>query len=110
MPLQLDPLQVPLERDEIGRVRVRGHRIDLANVAWLVRRGETVEDVQEAYPTIPLPDLLVILAFIHANRAAVDEYVEERRQQEAEARAHWEPKFEELHRERAARIAGGGGA
>lgn len=100
MTLQIAPLDVPLALDEHGRWQVRGRRIFLEYIVWGMRHGDTAEDLHEGYPSIELSELHAILAYVHANRAEVDAYVDRRRREDEEFMAHWDEKFAELHRRR----------
>lgn len=58
-----------------GEVRLVGHRIDLYHVVDRARQGETPEMIAAFFPTLSLDEVRNVIAFYHARRTAVDEYV-----------------------------------
>ena len=72
-----DPINVPLWKDEHGKIRVRGTRLLLELVIHAFQQGETPEGIVDSYPTLNLADLYAIIAYYLNNRAEVDAYVRE---------------------------------
>lgn len=72
-------MTVPLRVEPNGAVRVStpATRVPYELVVWLHQRGETPEQIQEAYPTIELADIYAVIAYYLCNREAVDAYLRE---------------------------------
>ena len=64
-----------------GAYYVRGTRIGLAALVWPLRRGETIEDLMDGFPTIGLERMQGIVSFIDEHPDAIEQYLsdEERR-------------------------------
>ena len=75
-------LDVPLRTDEQGGIRIGNTRIQLESLVWLIRRGETVEQMMQGYPTLTAADIHAVVAWCLANRDEVDAYMA-RREREA---------------------------
>jgi uncharacterized protein (DUF433 family) len=78
---------IPLAEDAYGTLRLAGTRVTLDSVVALYSRGETVEGLAEAFPSVPLPDLLAVLAYYLRHRAEVEAYLARQRVKEQRARA-----------------------
>ncbi len=64
-----------LTEGELGEIRLTGHRIDLMHVVEDYNDGLSAEDLVVQFPTLSLDQINTVLAFYHANKAAVDAYV-----------------------------------
>lgn len=78
--MTFDNLPVPLALDSHGVVRVGGTRVTLDTVVGAFQRGATAEEIVQDYSSLRLADVYAAIAFYLHNRAAVDAYIEERRQ------------------------------
>jgi uncharacterized protein (DUF433 family) len=66
-----------LTADELGDIRLTGHRIGLAHVVRLYNEGYSVEMIASEYRTLPLALIHKTIAFYLENRADVDAHVAE---------------------------------
>jgi uncharacterized protein (DUF433 family) len=74
--------QIPIRRDEHGRLRVGNTRVLLDLVIYAYWRGDTPEGIVEQYPSLSLDDVYLALGYYLRHRADVDAYL---REQKAEA-------------------------
>ena len=75
-PVELDlPLPDFLEREELGEVRLRGHRILLPHVVRLYRDGYSPEMLWEQFPTLKLSHIHKVIAFYLDNQQVIDGYM-----------------------------------
>jgi uncharacterized protein (DUF433 family) len=86
MELNLENLSfdVPLYRDETGKIRVTGTRVLLEMVIYSFNEGETPEGIVDSFPALTLPAVYAITAYYLTHRKEVDAYmkrVEERSEQ-----------------------------
>mgnify|MGYP001306832674 CR=1 FL=1 len=85
------PIEVPLQKDEQGKLRVGSTRVLLELVIHAFQRGETAEEIVDSYPSLKLADVYTVLGYYLNHRAEIDAYVRQadeaatRIQQEAEA-------------------------
>ena len=70
-----DAIAIPLRIDEHGVIRVGGTRVTLESVMTLYQRGESPEDIMEAFPTLTLLDIHLVIAYYLQNRDEVEEYL-----------------------------------
>jgi uncharacterized protein (DUF433 family) len=70
-----------LTRDADGEIRLTGHRIGLYTVARLRQEGRSAEQIATELPSLSRSLIDRVLAFYEENRAAVDAYVAEYRQE-----------------------------
>jgi len=86
------PEGVPLiDRNEgydgtIRTIRVIGSRITLDTLVGVYQRGDTVEELTEAFPSLSLAQIKAVIGWYLTHRREADEYLEEG---EAEAEATW---------------------
>lgn len=66
---------VPLAMVEGGTIRFIGSRVSLDVVLHCYQRGESPEEIQEAFPTLKLADIYTSISYYHNHRAEVDEYL-----------------------------------
>ena len=76
--------ETPLYEDETGTVRVKGTRILLYLIIGPFNRGESVEEIQDNYPTLTCAQIDSVIAWYLNNRSQADEYLKNR-EKEAEA-------------------------
>lgn len=96
MALLLDPEvreHIPLATGEGGAVRVGGTRVPLETVIDAFRQGDSAEEIAAAFSVLALADVYAVLTYYLRHRAAVDQYVEERRWNAADLRARLEAEF-----------------
>lgn len=73
--LTIQPLVVPLRRDESGTIRVGKTRVLFELVVREFRRGATPEAIVKAYDALDLKDVYAVIAYCLAHEAEVDEYL-----------------------------------
>lgn len=76
--------QIPIRRDEHGRLRVGKTCVLLDLVIYAFRLGSTPETITEQYPSLSLDDVYLAIGYYLRHRDDIDDYL---RQQEAEAEA-----------------------
>lgn len=79
---QFDFTDSPLRQDAEGTIRVRGSRITLDTLVHIWQRGDTLEEIQDGFPTLSLEQIKGVIAWYLNHTAAADTYLGER---EAEA-------------------------
>jgi uncharacterized protein (DUF433 family) len=62
-------------QDTDGEIRLTGHRIGLFHVVHYYNEGYSPEMLLGQYPSLPLPLIHRVIAFYLENRAEVDAYV-----------------------------------
>jgi uncharacterized protein (DUF433 family) len=77
-------IDVPLETDSDGVLRVANTRVTLSTLIAFYNAGQTPQQLHEAFPTVSLTAIYTIIAYYLSNRDAVDDYM---RQIEIEAEA-----------------------
>jgi uncharacterized protein (DUF433 family) len=82
-------MQLPdfLSQDKFGGIRLAGHRIDLFHVLWHYNEGYSAEMLREQFPSLSMALIYKVLAFYWENKAEVDAYLVECRQQLAQLEA-----------------------
>jgi uncharacterized protein (DUF433 family) len=84
-------IDIPLHMDEHGAIRVSGTRVTLETLINYYKQGESPDDLYEGFPTVPLADIHVVIAYYLRNQVEVDAYLQgrndlaERVRQEVEA-------------------------
>lgn len=76
--------QIPIRRDEQGRLRIGDTRVLLDLVIYAYWRGQTPEAIIESFPSLSLDDVYLAIGYYLRHRTEIDAYL---RQQEAEADA-----------------------
>jgi uncharacterized protein (DUF433 family) len=66
-----------LTRDDVGSIRLAGHRIDLAHVLHCYNEGYSAETLWSEYPTVPLAVIHKLIGFYLENQAELDAYLAE---------------------------------
>jgi uncharacterized protein (DUF433 family) len=64
-----------LTQDELGSIRLTGHRVGLAHLLHAYQEGYSPEMLWSEYPTIPLPLIHKVIAFYLEQQADVDTYL-----------------------------------
>jgi uncharacterized protein (DUF433 family) len=70
-----------LTQGPYGEIRLAGHRIGLFHVVDCYQRNYSPEMIHEEFPSLPLDLIHQVLSFYRANRAEVDTYVAECREE-----------------------------
>jgi uncharacterized protein (DUF433 family) len=69
-------IDIPLQIDEHGSIRVSGTRVTLETLINYYNLGESPADLHEGFPTVPLADIHAVIAYYLRNQAEVDTYVQ----------------------------------
>lgn len=64
-----------LTRHAHGEIRLTGHRIGLFHVVECYKEGASPEQIQQEYPSLPLPLIRQVIAYYLEHREEVDPYV-----------------------------------
>ena len=91
-----------LSVDEFGHIRCAEHRIGLEDIVYHFNEGYSPEMIAGMFPTLPLSLVYKVIAFYLEDRAEVDAYVENEREQGERQRrlaAHG-PSMDELRHRR----------
>jgi len=67
-----------LEHDELGSIRLTGHRITLYHLLWYYGEGFSPEALHEQFPTVSMALIHKTLAFYWENKSELDAYVKEK--------------------------------
>lgn len=93
MTLTLGAEQIPLCRDDHGSIRVGNTRVTLDSIAYCFKEGDSPEEIVEAFPTVSLSDVYLILGYCLRYQAEVDEYLEQGQQIARNMRERDESRF-----------------
>ena len=74
----LTEMPVPIRTDDHGALRVGQTRVLLELVLRAFQRGESPEEIADAFPTVSLADVYAVLAHFLANRQQYVDYLAER--------------------------------
>ncbi len=67
----------PLTQDERGSIRVTGSRVTLDTIVHCYQAGDTVEQINENFPTVSVAKIKAIIDWYLSHRAQADEYMQE---------------------------------
>jgi uncharacterized protein (DUF433 family) len=70
--------EAPLWTDPDGTVRFKGSRITLDTLVGSLRKGYSVDDIQDSFPTLSIAQIYGGIAWYLNNQAAADEYLKQR--------------------------------
>lgn len=73
--VEFEPEQIPLRKDEHGVLRMGPTRVAFDNIIYAFQEGSSPESIAEQYPTVPLADIFLVLAFYLKYPARVEEYL-----------------------------------
>jgi uncharacterized protein (DUF433 family) len=90
MAIDLSPLPVPLHEDKDGVLRVSGTRVTLDTIVGAFKLGATPEGIAQSFPTVPLPDIYIVLGYYLTHLPDVESYLKERERAAQELRAQIE--------------------
>jgi uncharacterized protein (DUF433 family) len=82
-------MHVPLWTDEQGVLRLQGSRLTLYTLISAYRAGETPEAIHEAFPSVSLSDVYVVIAYYLSHRPLLDAYLAQVEQQSQAMRHLW---------------------
>jgi uncharacterized protein (DUF433 family) len=68
---------IPLRQDEGGAIRIGDTRVLLEMVIYAFLRGQTPEDIVQAYSSLKLDDVYAVITYYLQNRAEVEAYLEQ---------------------------------
>lgn len=71
------PHTVPLVQLETGGIRVRNSRVTLETIVHRMQMGDTAEEINESFPTVPVTIIKEILAWYFENKTEADEYLQQ---------------------------------
>jgi Protein of unknown function (DUF433). len=74
---QFDFTGSPLHLDDRGAIRVIGSRITLDTLVGAYKRGDTLEEIHEGFPSLSFNQIKSVLAWYLAHTAEADEYLRE---------------------------------
>jgi uncharacterized protein (DUF433 family) len=94
----LQPIPAPLRENEHGVLLVGATRVTLDSVVARFDAGATPEEIVQQFPSLDLAEAYAVVAYVLANRAEVNEYLE------ARARAAETIRAENEHRAPAAGV------
>ena len=77
--LVIEPLPVPLRRDEDGVIRVGETRIILEAILGEHSAGESAQAIADNFPPLTPADVYAVLAYYHRHRATLEDYLRGRR-------------------------------
>lgn len=83
-------IDLPIQTDENGVVRVSGTRVTLHTLITAYNNGYTPNDIHDAFSTVPLPDIYAIISYYLANQAAVDAHIRQVDEAGDRLREMWE--------------------
>lgn len=89
----IDATPVPLVQGEDGVLLVAGTRVALEVIVSTFEAGATAEEIVEAFPTLDLPAVYAVLAWVLAHPAEVQDYLALCAERGAEIWAEGERRF-----------------
>lgn len=66
-----------LTTDEFGAIRLAGTRIALSQLMWYYQEGQSVEALQQQFPTLGFSQIHKVLAYYWDNKDDVDAYLKQ---------------------------------
>jgi len=78
---QFDFTDSPLHQDDRGVIRIIGSRITLVTLVGAYKRGDTLEEIREGFPSLSRDQIRSVVAWYLNHTGEADDYI-----QEAEAR------------------------
>lgn len=85
-------VDVPLQGDEHGTIRVGGTRVTLESVVADFHRGATPEEIVHNFPVLKVAEVYHVIGYYLANRQEVDGYIQRQREEGERLRREWEDK------------------
>jgi uncharacterized protein (DUF433 family) len=95
---RLTPPPSVLQTDETGTIRVAGTRITLDVIIGAHHRGDTPQEIAEAFPDLGLAVIYSVIAYYLHHQSELDAYLAEREKEAQKLRQHFEndPRNKEL--------------
>ena len=94
MSLILGSEQIPLERDDNGTIRIGKTRVALESVAYAFEEGDSAESIQEAFPSLTLSDVYLVLGYCLKHPLQLADYLAQQSQFNENARQQDESRFQ----------------
>jgi uncharacterized protein (DUF433 family) len=85
--------RVPLARVD-GTIRVGDTRVTLATVISAFKDGATAEEIAQQYPSLELADIYAVIAYYLRQRAEVETYLQQHKEQADQIRRKNESRFD----------------
>ena len=92
--LAIQPVALPLHRNDQGIVVVGETRVTLDSVVHAFKMGAAAEQIVQQYPSLALDDVYVVIAYYLRNVADVESYLQERANQRDAVRGDAERRFD----------------
>lgn len=86
-------VDIPLSTDAYGAIRVSGTRVLLDVIIVAFQAGSTPEDIARQFPSVPLPDVYLIIAHYLTHTTAIDAYLSQRQAEAARLQSAIEARF-----------------
>lgn len=83
-------IDVPLQPDEQGTIRVGGTRVTFETVIADFHRGATPEEIVHNFPVLRVADVYFVIGYYLANRAEADAYIQRQNAEGERIRRQWE--------------------
>ena len=98
MEQQFDFTDSPLHQDNRGVIRVIGSRITLDTLVGTYKRGDTLEEIHEGFPSLSLAQINGVITWYLNHTAEADEYLAkvDAEAEELRKRIQSEPRYKEL--------------
>jgi len=94
---QFDFTGSPLHQDDRGSIRVIGSRITLDTLVGIYKRGDTLEEIHEGFPSLSLDQIKGVIAWYLNHTSEANEYLaREGEGDEILKRLQSDPKHQEL--------------
>jgi uncharacterized protein (DUF433 family) len=93
--MQLDFTQkLPLTQDTEGTIRLKGSRVTLDTLVAAYERGESVEEIQDGFPSLTISQIGGAIAWYLDNQEEADNYLNKRAAEAEEIRRTVESRFD----------------
>lgn len=89
-------MELPLQTDSDGVIRVSGTRIRLETVLFAFNEGATPEEIVQDYPSLQLADVYSLIGYYLHRRDEVESYLQKRAQHRAQIRQENEARFNQV--------------
>ena len=86
----LEAVDLPLQTDDGGVIRVGNTRVTLQTVISDFHRGASPEEIVHHYPALMLPDVYLVVGYYLQHQDEVDQYIQRQREGFEEARKDYE--------------------
>ena|SRR5213080_570204 len=84
--MSIEPLNVPLRRDDTGAYRIGGTRVLLELVIRAFQDGATPETIVQRYESLNLADIYAVIGYYLMHQEDVDAYLAQREREGEELR------------------------